>query len=424
VRDAVLGARQGMQTIRFCSLPSSTMSLSLRRGDFVQGCATLIASSSAHRVRTSVCASIARELYMTMAKRSLSTTNSKGLVDPLGNQRRCLEENYENSEQNGWCGWSTWQALCLFGMSAGVMLLVVGGDAYFGWSRPQQHCASLATWVCLGGLLKTFVIPYDRLVAAQCGIVVAYGTITEYFFSEWLDVYTYRLGTLPMFIPPYHGILFLGELSLATALMIATASTPHIRSAVFLTCFGFAGAVAVRDAGLLPCSNKASSTEEASSIPSPPDNMGLFWYICLLSFGLLSGRWNSNGWMRSLTSRQMAWACALLIVTPIEHYGSSIGTWRWREVGLNQVPSLLCLDFTSQNPPSGVAGGYAWFNLVAIAVAPVCMRFPKMAAALWGSAVGAAIVNAQRVERPVMSRYGFSLMEFHKATNIGVVSKE
>merc|ERR1712086_1047150 len=88
--------------------------------------------------------------------------------------------------------------------------------------------------------------------------------------------------------------------------------------------------------------------------------------------------------------------------TPMEHFGSTIGCWRWREAGMSQVEEMEPFNLTSQNPPSGVAGGYAWFNAVGIACAPVCLQFPKLAAVFWTAAVGGAYLNSQRVERPVL----------------------
>jgi hypothetical protein len=50
-------------------------------------------------------------------------------------------------------------------------------------------------------------------------------------------------------------------------------------------------------------------------------------------------------------------------VGALELYGTSIGTWRWAA----EVPGLGIPD---GNPPSGVASGYVWFDVMALLVAP------------------------------------------------------
>jgi hypothetical protein len=71
----------------------------------------------------------------------------------------------------------------------------------------------------------------------------------------------------------------------------------------------------------------------------------------LLSYFLLRGR------------AAAIYAGVFLVVAGLELYGTAIGTWTWAaEIPGTGVPN--------GNPPSGVASGYVWFDLVAIALAP------------------------------------------------------
>jgi hypothetical protein len=57
------------------------------------------------------------------------------------------------------------------------------------------------------------------------------------------------------------------------------------------------------------------------------------------------------------------YACVFLVVAALELYGTAIGTWRWAR----ELPGLGIAD---GNPPSGVASGYVWFDVMGLLVAP------------------------------------------------------
>ena len=57
------------------------------------------------------------------------------------------------------------------------------------------------------------------------------------------------------------------------------------------------------------------------------------------------------------------YAGVFLVVASLELYGTAIGTWRWAR----ELPGLGIPD---GNPPSGVASGYVWFDVMALLVAP------------------------------------------------------
>ena len=53
---------------------------------------------------------------------------------------------------------------------------------------------------------------------------------------------------------------------------------------------------------------------------------------------------------------------------PAELYGTAIGTWEWAAL----IPGT---EVPQGNPPSGVASGYVFFDIVALAVAPWLIRW-------------------------------------------------
>jgi hypothetical protein len=61
------------------------------------------------------------------------------------------------------------------------------------------------------------------------------------------------------------------------------------------------------------------------------------------------------------------YAGVFLVVAALELYGTAIGTWRWGR----ELPGLGIPD---GNPPSGVASGYVWFDVMALLVAPYLLR--------------------------------------------------
>jgi hypothetical protein len=52
-----------------------------------------------------------------------------------------------------------------------------------------------------------------------------------------------------------------------------------------------------------------------------------------------------------------------LVVAALELYGTSLGTWRW-------AVTLPGIGVPDGNPPSGVASGYVWFDVMGLLVAP------------------------------------------------------
>ncbi len=74
----------------------------------------------------------------------------------------------------------------------------------------EQRALGVGTWLLLVLLLRREL----PLVRAQVAVVVVFATAVEYTFSPFLEVYVYRLGNVPAFVPPGHGLVYLCALAM------------------------------------------------------------------------------------------------------------------------------------------------------------------------------------------------------------------
>ena len=152
-----------------------------------------------------------------------------------------------------------------------------------------------------------------------------FATIGEVTGSLIWGVYRYRLHNLPLFIPPAHGIVYLSGLALAAVV--------PTRRIVALAAIGSVG-WGIAGLTVLPRLDVAG----AMGVP----------LLCIFL-------WRSRS--------RSVYAGVFLVVAALELYGTSIGTWRWA----TELPGLGIPD---GNPPSGVAAGYVWFDVMALLFAP------------------------------------------------------
>ena len=196
-------------------------------------------------------------------------------------------------------------------------LLAVDTQAGLG----EQRALGVLTWLVLLAALR----PLPGLARAQALGVVAFATVGEVTGTILWGVYHYRLHNLPWFIPPAHGLVYLSGLAVSRVLgkrLLVTAA------AVGSVGWGLAGLT------VLPRLDVAG----AMCVP-------------LLCVFLWRSRFRAT------------YAGVFLVVGALELYGTSIGTWRW-------AVSLPGLGIPQGNPPSGVASGYVWFDVMALLVAP------------------------------------------------------
>jgi hypothetical protein len=207
------------------------------------------------------------------------------------------------------------------------VLVVLGLDT--GASLLEQRLLGVGTWLCLLWALHG----EDRATRVQVGVVVAYATVIEYVFAGWLGVYVYRLENVPAFVPPGHGLIYLA------AFAIGRSAWAHRHSRPFLVVTLVAGG----------CWALWGIT-----LSDRPDALGAFWFGCLLLF-----TWKGKS--------PLLYAGAFLVVSYLEIIGTSLGTWEWQ-------PYDITGYITIGNPPSGIAGGYAFFDAAALWATPRLLR--------------------------------------------------
>ncbi|MGB8005111.1 MAG: hypothetical protein WCF27_12730 [Gaiellaceae bacterium] len=179
------------------------------------------------------------------------------------------------------------------------------------------------TWIVL--LIAARPLTAER--RAQVAVVICAATVAELTGSILWGVYSYRLHNLPTFVPPAHGLVFMAGLSLSEALKRHSRALVAVAAAA-ATVWGVLGLT------VLP------RLDAAGAIGVP----------LLLAF-----LWRSRA--------RAAYAGVFLVVGALELYGTAIGTWRWAE-------TLPGLGIPDGNPPSGVASGYVWFDVMALLFAP------------------------------------------------------
>jgi hypothetical protein len=195
-----------------------------------------------------------------------------------------------------------------------------------GASMAQQRWLGVGTWLLLFVLLRR----EPMRTRAQVGVVVVFATLVEYCFAGWLGVYVYRLHDVPWFVPPGHGLVYLGALAIGRSDVVRR----HARVLVPAT-LAVAGAYALW--GLF--------------LSGRSDVLGAFWFGCLALF-LLRGK------------NPLVFVGAFFVVTYLELLGTGLGTWTW------QVRDPILGVVAMGNPPSGAAGGYGFFDAAALWLAP------------------------------------------------------
>jgi hypothetical protein len=192
------------------------------------------------------------------------------------------------------------------------------------------------TWIALA--FAAWPLPAER--RAQVAVVICAATVAELTGSIIWGVYSYRLHNLPTFVPPAHGLVFMAGLSLSEALR------RHSRALVF-----FAAAAAslwgVLGLTVLP-------RMDAAGAVGVPLLLAFLWW----------------------SPARTAYAGVFVVVAALELYGTAIGTWRWA----TELPGLGIPD---GNPPSGVASGYVWFDVMALLLASRLLALARRTWPIW-----------------------------------------
>jgi hypothetical protein len=212
--------------------------------------------------------------------------------------------------------------------------LVLGLDR--GASMTQQRLLGIGTWLLLLALLRR----EDNRTRAQVAVVVVFATAVEYCFAGWLGVYVYRLHDVPWFVPPGHGLVYLGALAIGRSAYVARSQRRLVPLVLVLGGgYAFWGLV----------------------LSGRQDVLGAFWFGCL-AFFLLRGRQGTRSRQRS--QNNLVFVGAFVVVTYLELIGTGLGNWTW------QARDPILGVVSMGNPPSGAAGGYGFFDAAALLLAP------------------------------------------------------
>ena len=193
------------------------------------------------------------------------------------------------------------------------------------------------TWLVLLAAVRSSS-PAER---AQVAAVVVIASVGEVLGSLILGLYEYRRGGIPAFVPPGHGLVYLAALALGRSRTMRRHATAAVTATVA------AGATWAAYGAL---------------VAQRRDVLGAFWFLCLLGF---------LAWGRA----RLLYVGAFVVVSYLELLGTALGTWAWAasDPGLHVVGQ--------GNPPSGAAGGYGWFDLWAVLLAPRVLQSLRSARA-------------------------------------------
>jgi hypothetical protein len=188
----------------------------------------------------------------------------------------------------------------------------------------RQRAIGIVTWALVAGLLAG----ESRAVRAQVVLVVVAATCVEYAASVGLGLYTYRLGNVPLFVPPGHGLVYLSAIALG-------------RSRLF----------ADRRRLLVSATLAVAGTWALAALLGPRhDVLGAVLFVFLVRF-CLAGR------------APLVYCGAFLLTSYLELLGTGLGSWTWAH---HTAGGLIPMG----NPPSVISGAYCFLDLFGLAVAP------------------------------------------------------
>jgi hypothetical protein len=208
---------------------------------------------------------------------------------------------------------------------AAFFAALLGADHFAG--RGGQVALGLAAFAVLGAACR----PLSPERRAQVAVVVGVATCFEVLGSIVWGVYRYRLGNLPLFVPPAHGLVYLTGLQVSRLDLVRRHERAFVRL-IFVLGLSWAAI------GL-------------SGVLGRVDAIGAFGVLVFSTY-LFVG------------PAPTVYGGVFLAVAGLELYGTAIGTWRWAAV----VPGLGLPD---GNPPAGAASGYVLFDIAAMALAPL-----------------------------------------------------
>jgi hypothetical protein len=213
---------------------------------------------------------------------------------------------------------------------AGIVALALGLWADIHVDLPGQFAIGAAVWGLLLGLIAQLP-PSERRMYLAC---VAISTAGELFLTLVWGLYTYRLGNVPMFVPPGHALMLMLGLALARRM-------PEWGARAIL---GGAGAYAIAAA--------------ASGL----DTLAVPLYLLLMVSVL------------SLPAHRRLFASSFVLTLTLELYGTTLGNWYWDR----EVPWVALV---TTNPPLIAGAFYVTLHALVFGIAPLLQKRSSMAMA-------------------------------------------
>lgn len=185
------------------------------------------------------------------------------------------------------------------------------------WARHGQLAASVAAWIVFAALWRRSPAQ-ERPALLAC---LAFATAGEAFLSLAWGLYEYRLGNIPLFVPPGHVLLFYLGLRIAERIPEGGEWWIALAAAPLVALFAWNGR----------------------------DTLGPLLYALFFACMLASPA-------RRLYATMFALSLAM------ELYGTWIGNWAW-------APSVPWLGLTADNPPLAAGAFYCVLDLLVVSVA-------------------------------------------------------
>ena len=206
--------------------------------------------------------------------------------------------------------------------TAVLAAVIAGGlalDQAVAWG---QTAVNVVVWALFVHLLRGADRP-GRVLLLACMLLAGLG---ECLLSLVWGLYDYRLGNVPLFVPPGHALLLLLGIQMA-------ARVPR----------GVTWWVPVAAAPLV-------AWQAASGI----DRLGVLLFALLLA-------------AMAISPARRLYAVMFALALAMELYGTWLGNWRWREA----APGL---ELAMQNPPLCAGAFYGVLDLLVLGVMRVMLR--------------------------------------------------
>jgi hypothetical protein len=184
------------------------------------------------------------------------------------------------------------------------------------WARYGQAAVSAFAWIVLVALWRRCP-PGERPALAAC---LVFATAGEVFLSLVWGLYEYRLGNIPLFVPPGHVLLFFLGMRIAERIPANGEWAIALLAAPLVAAFAWNGR----------------------------DTMGPLLYALFIACMLAS------------PSRRL-YATMFVLALAMELYGTWMGNWTW-------APQVPWLGLTADNPPLAAGAFYCVLDLLVMSL--------------------------------------------------------